>query len=148
MREIMKKNGITIGKADEDGIKITEDITDAGVYIYYSEINNICQEMRRLLYEYNNIHSENIAQAKNNKKEGICHGGFKSISEYYRSPGWYERRNRRLKMDAYRCFNCGRLDSLEVHHRHYDTLGCESMDDVVTLCEVCHDALKRGGDVV
>lgn len=146
MKQYNKNNGISIGKADDDGISLKEDITDNGVYVYYSEINTVCQKMRRLLYEHDNVYSENIAHAKNNK-EGECNTGFKNLAVYYRSDEWFNIRNRRLKMDAYRCFNCGRMDSLEVHHKHYDSVGCESMDDLVTLCDRCHEMLHCRGDV-
>jgi 5-methylcytosine-specific restriction endonuclease McrA len=27
---------------------------------------------------------------------------------------------------------------LQVHHLHYDTLGCERPEDVMILCNICH----------
>lgn len=39
------------------------------------------------------------------------------------------------------CERCNhRAEILEVHHRHYETLGCESDDDLEALCPVCHDS--------
>lgn len=43
----------------------------------------------------------------------------------------------RLKA-AGRCERCGRAADLEVHHKHYRTLGNESLGDVEALCPTCH----------
>jgi 5-methylcytosine-specific restriction endonuclease McrA len=39
-----------------------------------------------------------------------------------------------------RCVRCGSPRRLELHHKHYDTLGVESLRDVVILCHRCHQA--------
>lgn len=41
----------------------------------------------------------------------------------------------------YRCQKCQwyfKKDQLEVHHRHYQTLGNEQLDDLMVLCTRCH----------
>lgn len=41
----------------------------------------------------------------------------------------------------YKCEECGglfRRCEMEVHHKHYGTLGCESLSDVLVLCGLCH----------
>lgn len=38
------------------------------------------------------------------------------------------------------CQACGSPDQLQVHHAHYDTLGDEQPQDLVLLCDPCHEA--------
>lgn len=72
---------------------------------------------------------------------------------YLRSRPW--RRFRRLMLEAAcgMCEHCGVSEDdsmlllLEVHHRHYRTLGAELPKDVLVLCHACHieaDRVRRG----
>mgnify|MGYP001618646519 CR=1 FL=1 len=65
--------------------------------------------------------------------------GYKSYSAYLQSPQWKLFRDR-VKASA--CYSCGRHNViLQVHHINYDRLGDERPDDVVTLCNSCHEAI-------
>jgi len=62
------------------------------------------------------------------------------------NPGhWDEVRAAALERDGHSCRCCPNDAasgvSLEIHHRHYNTWGRETVDDVVTLCVLCHDAI-------
>jgi 5-methylcytosine-specific restriction endonuclease McrA len=62
---------------------------------------------------------------------------------------WYEPYRhtdhwRRLKDDAlqhcfYQCCLCVSRTSLQMHHKHYASLGREQLSDVSILCDNCHD---------
>lgn len=65
--------------------------------------------------------------------------------QHLNSPEWREKRAQRLALDEHRCFRCRGTDGLEVHHRVYDRLGNERMDDLETLCRRCHK-LEHGRD--
>ena len=41
------------------------------------------------------------------------------------------------------CWRNGDDYTLELHHRHYDTWGNESPNDVAMLCVSCHDAITE-----
>jgi 5-methylcytosine-specific restriction endonuclease McrA len=41
----------------------------------------------------------------------------------------------------YRCEQCGKPWGLEVHHKTYERLGKESLDDLTCLCRDCHRKL-------
>lgn len=41
------------------------------------------------------------------------------------------------------CQACGSGEDLQVHHRHYDTLGNEAPRDLVLLCDACHEATHK-----
>jgi 5-methylcytosine-specific restriction endonuclease McrA len=57
---------------------------------------------------------------------------------YLQSPEWYQQRRRALHRAGYRCERCGMGRELEVHHRHYWTLGDEEPEDLEVLCHRCH----------
>jgi 5-methylcytosine-specific restriction endonuclease McrA len=59
---------------------------------------------------------------------------------WLRSPDWAAIRRDRIIEAGWRCDHCGHLAyDLELHHKHYDTLGDESPHDLELLCTVCHD---------
>jgi 5-methylcytosine-specific restriction endonuclease McrA len=62
---------------------------------------------------------------------------------YIQSPAWRKKRAARIRRDHYMCQTCGVRGYLTVHHRTYERLGRERMDDLITLCESCHDAVTR-----
>ena len=65
------------------------------------------------------------------------------------SSRWQALKWRVLLRNGFRCDNCGRryhgprlraVRFFDLHHRHYRTVGCESFEDVMALCRVCHRA--------
>lgn len=65
-------------------------------------------------------------------------------SEYLQSEQWLELREQVLKRDKYRCQWTGKSsrpgDPLQVHHMTYDRVGCERMEDLITVCRSAHQA--------
>jgi 5-methylcytosine-specific restriction endonuclease McrA len=66
-----------------------------------------------------------------------------TYEEYMRSPEWAARRELALATAGHRCQRCGALGGLEVHHRHYDSLGAEREEDLEVLCKPCHESADR-----
>ena len=66
---------------------------------------------------------------------------------YLQGSHWQEFRNYviRLHPSCQRCRMSREMalehlgQDLNVHHRHYKTLGCESLQDVEVLCRRCHE---------
>lgn len=59
--------------------------------------------------------------------------------DYMQSPEWDAKRKQRLKIDNYTCQQCHRRDvPLDVHHLTYDRFRHEEMDDLQSLCRLCH----------
>jgi hypothetical protein len=70
--------------------------------------------------------------------------------EYLKSEEWAEFRKDALVAAGYRCRRCGFAGELDVHHKHYTTLGHESLSDVEVLCRDCHavaDAERKSSAV-
>jgi len=58
--------------------------------------------------------------------------------DYLESPEWYAKRAEVLERDRNRCTECNAEFNLHVHHKTYKRLCNESLDDLITLCYVCH----------
>ena len=79
-------------------------------------------------------------------RTGFVRDGPEWQAEYVRvlaSPAWRALRLAVAQAQEYRCARCGRFGgltrpTLELHHRHYRSLGHEGAADVVALCKVCH----------
>lgn len=58
---------------------------------------------------------------------------------YLQSVGWRKTRNRALGRAQFQCERCGAKRHIQVHHRSYERLGCESDADLEVLCRDCHE---------
>lgn len=70
----------------------------------------------------------------------------KMVASTYISDAEMERAALDYKRGRYRCQKCGwnyEKKEMEVHHRHYDTLGCERSQDLAVVCKGCHIKLDR-----
>lgn len=65
------------------------------------------------------------------KEELYCY------EDYLKSQHWIKIRERYINKYGERCEACGEIGK-ELHHLKYDTLGNESFDDLMLLCENCH----------
>lgn len=63
----------------------------------------------------------------------------KQYREYLASLQWHAKREAALLRSGHKCQSCGAHKDLEVHHKHYETLGNEQPEDLVVLCIRCHD---------
>jgi len=57
---------------------------------------------------------------------------------YLRSSKWTVLRTSVLIRDNSTCQSCGSKNNLHIHHITYEKLGDERMEDLVTLCSICH----------
>lgn len=65
----------------------------------------------------------------------------KEYQEYLQSSHWKKISKERRNLDGNKCRTCGYVDNLEVHHVCYDRIGHEFIDDLITLCHDCHQAV-------
>jgi hypothetical protein len=59
-------------------------------------------------------------------------------SKYLQSEHWQETRLKALERAQNRCQVCNSPDDLHVHHRTYDNIGKEPLEDLIVLCRPCH----------
>lgn len=57
---------------------------------------------------------------------------------YLESEQWQQRRQFMLRRAGYRCQICNGRGNLQVHHRTYERVGAERIDDLTVLCADCH----------
>lgn len=62
---------------------------------------------------------------------------------YLQSPEWKERRALLLQKYHHRCQVCNGVQQLQLHHRTYERLGNEHMEDLTVLCRECHTAFHE-----
>lgn len=58
---------------------------------------------------------------------------------YLRTDHWLECRERILERAEHRCELCFSPNNLEVHHKTYVRRGCERDNDLIALCDRCHE---------
>lgn len=74
--------------------------------------------------------------------------GFADYWGYLRSPHWQRTRTQyRCSSEPQDCI-CGETEELQLHHKTYERLGEERLDDLTPLCRRCHamvhDQVRRG----
>jgi 5-methylcytosine-specific restriction endonuclease McrA len=58
--------------------------------------------------------------------------------DYLQTEHWLNVRERVNEFWGRRCAVCNSPDNVQVHHRTYDHLGQERIQDVILLCDSCH----------
>jgi 5-methylcytosine-specific restriction endonuclease McrA len=80
---------------------------------------------------------ESIARQKRRRGEW-----WAWYNEYLLSPEWYARRLAVLKRDGNKCRAC-QDDASQVHHLTYERVGKEPLEDLVAICDGCHERLHQ-----
>ena len=63
-----------------------------------------------------------------------------SYKEYLKTYDWNEARKNALNKSKYKCQLCGKKNiKLNVHHNTYENLGKEKEEDLIVLCDKCHE---------
>jgi 5-methylcytosine-specific restriction endonuclease McrA len=62
-----------------------------------------------------------------------------TYEEYLKTPHWLMMRGKIKARDGHKCVLCASRNKLEVHHNCYDHLGYEPPEDLITLCDGCHE---------
>lgn len=58
---------------------------------------------------------------------------------YMQTKQWSELKEHRLRIAQNKCEHCGSTNKLHLHHVTYERLTQEHIEDVVILCEECHN---------
>jgi 5-methylcytosine-specific restriction endonuclease McrA len=79
-----------------------------------------------------------------NRKPWKNADGSVNYHAYIVSRDWQRKREGVLQRRGRKCEQCGNLNQIQVHHRHYRTLGKESDGDLQILCHGCHSNHHEG----
>lgn len=67
-------------------------------------------------------------------------------ADYLQTPEWTAIRNGKLRSAHYKCQVCNTGNPpLNVHHRHYRNRGNENPQDLIVLCQPCHELFHENG---
>ena len=66
-----------------------------------------------------------------------------NYKEYLKSEYWLLVKSQVHKRDDYKCVKCESEKNLCVHHRTYEFIGSENLDELVTLCKKCHYSFHK-----
>ena len=58
--------------------------------------------------------------------------------KYIHSLAWMQKADAAKRAAGFQCEDCGVIERLEAHHKHYRNLGCELLTDLACLCHDCH----------
>ena len=61
-----------------------------------------------------------------------------TYGEYLKTKHWDNIKQLMFKTYLYQCSVCGGVQKLQVHHKTYERIGDEDMNDLVYLCKACH----------
>jgi 5-methylcytosine-specific restriction endonuclease McrA len=64
---------------------------------------------------------------------------FGWYNEYLTSPLWRERRDCIMERANHRCEVCRKRAAYQIHHLTYARAGRELPDDLIAVCDRCHD---------
>ena len=65
---------------------------------------------------------------------------------YLQSPAWKGKREQAMNRDDHRCASCNNSAEV-VHHKTYDNIGKEPLDDLTSLCDRCHEEFHESREV-
>ena len=63
--------------------------------------------------------------------------------QYLNSDEWKKIRSLVLKRDENKCQKCKIKDAEEVHHKTYDNLYNENLEDLISVCQKCHKEIHE-----
>ena len=64
--------------------------------------------------------------------------------QYLVSPHWKNLAKKALIKANYKCEKCGSINDLKCHHRNFDNLYRETLDDLIVLCYKCYGKDIKG----
>ena len=105
-------------------------------YEQLDALSDVNDEARR---EWCAVRSDMFEARRKNRKNAW----WAWYNEYLSSPEWYARRLAVFKRDGNLCRRCGATAS-QIHHLTYERVGREELDDLVAVCDPCHDFCHGG----
>lgn len=75
------------------------------------------------------------SKRKNHRRSEPCKVNYR---KYIKSKAWQRIRTRAIEHADGQCRKCGSRMNIQVHHKHYQTLGRERLSDLDVICRQCH----------
>jgi 5-methylcytosine-specific restriction endonuclease McrA len=114
-----------------------------GIASFLEGYRIVCEPCREQIFAERKVEDARIRQVRTRRVDQLRKMPYQ---EYLQTPEWKARRLRHLKSVGYRCQICNASGkTLNVHHRTYIRRGEELYQDLVVLCEDCHETFHREG---
>ena len=101
---------------------------------------------RTKIYNYLEIKEEKKEKKPEIFKDKIYEDYIKHMramdyNDYIHSEHWRHFREQTLIFYGYKCVVCSDTDKLAVHHKTYENRGRETFNDVIVVCNKCHETI-------
>lgn len=129
---------------------ITGSCKTATVYPFEANRQRIDQVMNEASSRfYRELFAIGSEWSKHRPQLIISHHDYRQrYHQYLQSSEWKKKADVVRQKYCNTCQECGKRSSasraLDVHHKTYQRIGEEPLEDLVALCRACHDALHRG----
>lgn len=70
-------------------------------------------------------------------------GSYVDYKAYLKSKRWLAKRLKLFAVRGRACEQCGSTVTIHVHHKTYERLGNEKLNDLMVLCKACHDVIHE-----
>lgn len=109
----------------------------------YTDFSRKYQQLRHALNQFLSETRFQSRKALGDAKEGYLRPFYEKRREIYdaymSSEEWQSKRESCFIFHGTVCVDCKAVKATDIHHRHYETLGCEDpAKDIVPLCSECH----------
>lgn len=98
-------------------------------------------------YNFNKWHEERTNEAsylwESVKQINSQTSRFGKYREYLNSEKWKMKRTDVLIRDNHLCQECNNKPAIDVHHKTYENLYNEPLEDLISLCRECHTEIHR-----
>lgn len=128
-------------------------------WIKYDEIIDYFEKIEKIKQEYNEEYDEEY-KIKDSDDNHLEQKDYKNVNrqlkrdiynyqfylDYLKSDDWKMKKIQRFLIDNSQCQECNKLLSLKeshCHHKTYDNLFDEPMEDLETLCRYCHMEVRH-----
>ena len=92
------------------------------------------------------VNQTNTQIKKNKSQRASVYYNMSQYDRYIQSSKWFHLKTQKLNQVNHACENCHiKHDELDCHHRHYQTVYNESLEDLQILCPICHYAVHSNG---
>lgn len=118
-------DNINYKKTDVENINILPEYDRNKLLLYYES-----ERLKR---------RENEILIQNQKYEDFK----KEMAIYYQTVKWENKRKKVLKRDNYLCQSCLERPATQAHHLTYENFKREPLFQLISVCELCHEAIHK-----
>ncbi len=113
-----------------NGLKLREAIRLVAEYLDFDEPTSFKDEWIIALYKTGKLPKGVFKKQKNSRK--------REYEKYLTSKAWKDKRIQLFILRGKKCERCPQTKYLHVHHKHYQNIFNEQMEDLEVLCRECH----------